>query len=54
MRGEKIHRIAYRVPTTTVSIVDFTAEVGTNVTADDVNNAYKEASPLVLFLPSSF
>ncbi len=40
----KIHGMAYRVPTTTVSIVDFTAEVGTNVTADDVNNAYKEAS----------
>ncbi len=40
----KIHGMAYRVPTTTVSIVDFTAEVGVDVTVDDVNAAFKEAS----------
>ena len=40
----KIHGMAYRVPTSTVSIVDFTAEVGTNVSVDDINSAFKEAS----------
>jgi glyceraldehyde 3-phosphate dehydrogenase len=40
----KIHGMAYRVPTTTVSIVDFTAEVESNVTADEVNAVFKEAS----------
>ena len=40
----KIHGMAYRVPTTTVSIVDFTAEIGSNATADDINAAFKETS----------
>jgi len=40
----KIHGMAYRVPTTTVSIVDFTAEVESYVTADEVNAVFKEAS----------
>ena len=40
----KIHGMAYRVPTTTVSIVDFTAELGRDVTVDEVNAAFKDAS----------
>ncbi|MDA1096660.1 MAG: type I glyceraldehyde-3-phosphate dehydrogenase [Chloroflexi bacterium] len=40
----KIHGMAYRVPTTTVSIVDFTVELGRNVTVDEVNEAFKQAS----------
>ena len=40
----KIHGMAYRVPTTTVSIVDFTVELGRKVTVDEVNEAFKQAS----------
>jgi glyceraldehyde 3-phosphate dehydrogenase len=44
----KIHGMAYRVPTPTVSIVDFTAEVEDNVTVAQINQAYKEASETYL------
>ena len=40
----RIHGLAYRVPTTTVSIVDFTAEIDGEVTAEEVNDAYREAA----------
>ncbi len=40
----RIHGLAYRVPTTTVSIVDFTAEIDGDVTAEEVNDAFREAA----------
>lgn len=40
----KIHGMAYRVPTTTVSVVDFVAELSKNVKAEDVNAALKKAA----------
>ncbi len=40
----KMHGIALRVPTSTVSIVDLTVLLEKNVTVDDVNNAFKKAS----------
>ena len=40
----RIHGLAYRVPTTTVSIVDFTAEIGSDATAEEINDAYREAA----------
>ena len=40
----RIHGLAYRVPTTTVSIVDFTAEIDGEVTAEEVNDAFREAA----------
>ncbi len=40
----KLHGIAIRVPTPTVSIVDFVADVKMNVTADTVNQAFLDAS----------
>ncbi len=40
----RIHGLAYRVPTTTVSIVDFTAEIDDEVTAEEVNDAFREAA----------
>ena len=40
----RIHGLAYRVPTTTVSIVDFTAEIETEATAEEINDAYREAA----------
>jgi glyceraldehyde 3-phosphate dehydrogenase len=40
----KLNGGAMRVPTPNVSLVDLTAELGQNVTADDVNAAFKEAS----------
>ena len=40
----KMHGIAFRVPTATVSLVDLVAEVGRNVTAEEVNKAFKAAS----------
>ncbi len=40
----RIHGLAYRVPTTTVSIVDFTAEIDGETTAEEVNDAYREAA----------
>ena len=32
------------MPTTTVSIVDFTAEIDSDVTAEEINDAYREAA----------
>ncbi len=40
----KLHGIAIRVPTPTVSLVDFVADLGKNVTVDDVNNAFADAA----------
>ena len=40
----KIHGIAYRVPTPTVSVVDFVADVEQDGDIDMVNNAYREAA----------
>ncbi len=40
----KFHGIALRVPTSTVSIVDFVAEVGREVTVEEVNGALKRAA----------
>ncbi len=40
----RIHGLAYRVPTTTVSIVDFTVEIDGEVSAEQVNDAYREAA----------
>ncbi len=40
----KIHGVAFRVPTPTVSLVDFVADLDKTVTAEDVNNALKTAA----------
>ncbi|MGA3094597.1 MAG: type I glyceraldehyde-3-phosphate dehydrogenase [Dehalococcoidales bacterium] len=40
----KMHGIAFRVPTATVSLVDLVAEVGQNVTTEEVNQAFKAAA----------
>ena len=40
----KLHGIALRVPTPTVSIVDFVADLNREVTAEEVNNAFREAA----------
>ncbi|MBI2885572.1 MAG: type I glyceraldehyde-3-phosphate dehydrogenase [Chloroflexi bacterium] len=40
----KIHGFAYRVPTPTVSVVDFVADVEQDVDIDAVNNAYRAAA----------
>ena len=40
----KLDGMAVRVPTPNVSLVDFVAELGTDVTVADVNNAFKEAA----------
>jgi glyceraldehyde 3-phosphate dehydrogenase len=40
----KLHGMAYRVPTTTVSVVDFVADLSRQVTAEDVNKALKDAA----------
>jgi glyceraldehyde 3-phosphate dehydrogenase len=40
----KMHGIAFRVPTATVSLVDLVAEVGQNVTVEEVNKAFKAAA----------
>jgi glyceraldehyde 3-phosphate dehydrogenase len=40
----KIHGMAYRVPTPTVSVVDLVAVLGKDVTADDVNKAMRDAA----------
>jgi glyceraldehyde 3-phosphate dehydrogenase len=40
----KLDGIAYRVPTTTCSATDFTANLSVSVTIDDVNEAFKKAS----------
>jgi glyceraldehyde 3-phosphate dehydrogenase len=40
----KLHGMAYRVPTATVSVVDFVADVSRQVTAEEVNQAFKQAA----------
>ena len=40
----KMHGVSFRVPTATVSLVDLVAEVGQNVTTEEVNRAFKSAS----------
>ncbi|WP_172373002.1 type I glyceraldehyde-3-phosphate dehydrogenase [Sporosarcina jiandibaonis] len=40
----KLDGMAVRVPTPNVSMVDFVAELNENVTTEDVNNAFKDAS----------
>jgi glyceraldehyde 3-phosphate dehydrogenase len=37
----KLHGIAIRVPTATVSIVDFVADLSREVTAEEINNAFR-------------
>ena len=36
--------MSFRVPVSTVSVVDFTAQVGREVTKDEINGVFKEAS----------
>ena len=36
--------MAYRVPTATVSVTDFVADVGRTVTVEEVNEAYRRAA----------
>jgi len=40
----KLHGMAYRVPVSTVSVVDFVCDVEKDVDIDKVNSAFKEAS----------
>jgi glyceraldehyde 3-phosphate dehydrogenase len=40
----KLNGMAMRVPTPNVSVTDLVAELKTNVTVDEINNAFKEAS----------
>ena len=40
----KIHGMAFRVPTSTVSVTDFVAVLGRDASADEINSAYKEAA----------
>jgi len=40
----KLHGIAIRVPTSTVSIVDFVADLGRKVDVEEVNQAFKDAA----------
>jgi len=40
----RIHGMAYRVPVSTVSVVDFVAELGREVAANEVNEAFKKAA----------
>ncbi|HWO94368.1 MAG TPA: type I glyceraldehyde-3-phosphate dehydrogenase [Dehalococcoidia bacterium] len=40
----KIHGLAFRVPTPTVSVCDFTAELGRQATVDEVNKAFEDAA----------
>ena len=40
----KLHGMAFRVPTATVSVTDFVAMVSKKVTVDEVNSAFKAAS----------
>ncbi len=40
----KLHGMAFRVPTATGSITDFTANLAHDVTVDDVNAAFRQAS----------
>ena len=40
----KLNGVAFRVPTSTGSITDFTAQVSRDVTAEEINESYKKAS----------
>jgi len=40
----KLHGIAIRVPTATVSIVDFVADLNGEVTVEEINDAFKKAA----------
>ena len=40
----KVHGVALRVPTQTVSVVDFVATLDKKVTSEDINQAYKNAA----------
>jgi glyceraldehyde 3-phosphate dehydrogenase len=40
----KIHGMAYRVPTSTVSVVDLVADLDRDVSVDDLNSAFKSAA----------
>jgi len=40
----KLNGVAFRVPTSTGSITDFTAQVSRDVTAEEINEAYKKSS----------
>jgi len=40
----KLHGIAMRVPTSVVSVVDFVADLGRNVTVEEVNSAFHRAA----------
>ena len=40
----KIHGMAFRVPTSTVSVTDFVATLAKNASAEDLNAAFQEAS----------
>ena len=40
----KIHGLAFRIPTATVSVVDFVAELAREVTVEEVNQAFKTAA----------
>jgi glyceraldehyde 3-phosphate dehydrogenase len=40
----KLHGIAIRVPTCIVSLVDFVADLGREVTVEEVNNAFRSAA----------
>lgn len=40
----RVHGMAFRVPTATVSVVDFVAELGRDVSVEEVNGAFWEAA----------
>lgn len=40
----KLHGMAYRVPTATVSVVDFVADLSRKTTVEEVNQAFKQAA----------
>jgi glyceraldehyde 3-phosphate dehydrogenase len=40
----KIHGLAYRVPTSTVSVTDFVADVSRKVTVEEINEAFRKAA----------
>lgn len=40
----RLHGLAFRVPTSTVSLVDFVAELERKVTVEEVNEAFREAA----------
>jgi len=40
----RIHGVAFRVPVSTVSVVDFVADLSRKVTADEVNQAFQKAA----------